>query len=183
MEEKDIIDEVNKKMDESVQKLKEALATVRAGAVNPNVLDKIKIEYYGEMTPIKAVASVNAVSGTQLVVKAFDPTAIKAIIAAIGTSDLGVNPVLDKNVIRINFPPLSGDRRKEFVKQAKGYCEDGKVAIRNIRKDLINKTKKSDEFSEDMEKRIETSIQKAHDEHIKAIDSLFKTKEKELLSI
>ena len=183
MEEREIIQEVGRRMDETVTKLKETLGTVRAGAVSPNVLDKIKIEYYGEMTPIKTVASVTATSGTQLVVKAFDPSAIKAIMAAIGQSDLGVNPVLDKTVIRINFPPLSGDRRKEFVKQAKAYCEDSKVAIRNIRKDSISRMKKSEEFSEDMEKRIENEIQKAHDEHIKTIDNIYKAKEKELLTL
>ncbi len=183
MEEREIIQECSHRMDEAISKLKETLGTVRAGAVSPNVLDKIKIEYYGEMTSIKTVASVTAASGTQLVVKAFDPTAIKAIMAAIGQSDLGVNPVLDKNVIRLNFPPLSGDRRKEFAKQAKAYCEDSKVAIRNIRKDLIAKVKRSEEFSEDMEKRIDTEIQKQHDEHIKAIDAIYKAKEKELLSM
>ena len=182
MEEREIIQECSHRMDEAISKLKETLGTVRAGAVSPNVLDKIKIEYYGEMTSIKTVASVTATSGTQ-VVKAFDPTAIKAIMAAIGQSDLGVNPVLDKNVIRLNFPPLSGDRRKEFAKQAKAYCEDSKVAIRNIRKDLIAKVKRSEEFSEDMEKRIDTEIQKQHDEHIKAIDAIYKAKEKELLSM
>lgn len=183
MEEKDIINEVNQKMDEAIAHLKSSLGTLRAGAVNPSVLDKIKIDYYGEMTSIKAVASVTAASATQLVVKAFDPTAIKAIIAAIGQSDLGVNPVLDQNVIRINFPPLSGERRAEIAKMAKSYCDDNKVTIRNIRKDVINKVKKSEEFSEDMEKRIENEIQKAHDSHIKSIDAIYEAKRKELMTL
>lgn len=183
MEDREIIVEVNRRMDETVSKLKETLGTVRAGAVSPNVLDRIKVEYYGELTPIKNLASVTATSGTQLLVKPFDPESTKAIMSAIGQSDLGVNPVLDKNVIRLNFPPLSGDRRKEFVKQAKAYCEDSKVAIRNIRKDAIARMKRADEFSEDLAKRTETEIQKAHDEHIKTIDSIYKAKEKELLTI
>ena len=106
-----------------------------------------------------------------------------AVFCEQAIGEMGVNPVLDKNVIRLNFPPLSGDRRKEFAKQAKAYCEDSKVAIRNIRKDLIAKVKRSEEFSEDMEKRIDTEIQKQHDEHIKAIDAIYKAKEKELLSM
>jgi len=183
MEEKEIIEETKLRMDECVENLKKSLGTLRAGAVNPMVLDRIKVEYYGEMTPIKNIASITAVSGTQLMIKAFDPTAIKAIIAAIGTSDLGINPVLDQNVIRLNFPPLSEDRRKEIVRMAKSYSEDNKVGIRNIRKDIIGKLKKSEEFSEDMEKRIETQIQKIHDEHIKAIDDLNKAKEKELMTL
>lgn len=183
MEEKEILKEVNAKMDEAIDHLKSSLGTLRAGAVSPSVLDKIKIEYYGEMTSIKTVATVSASSAIQLIVKAFDPTAIKAIIAAIGQSDLGVNPVLDGNIIRINFPPLSGERRNEIAKMAKGYCDDNKVTIRNIRKDMITKIKKSDEFSEDLEKRIEGEIQKAHDAHIKAIDAIYEAKRKELMTL
>lgn len=183
MEEKEILDEVKKKMDESIANLKRSLGTLRAGAVNPTVLDRIKADYYGELTPIKNMASISVANGTSLLIKVFDPSAIKAIVAAIGTSNLGVNPIVDKNVIRLNFPPLSEDRRKEIAKIAKSFTDDNKVTIRNIRKDELNKVKKSEEFSEDMEKRIETQIQKLHDEHIKEIDAIYKAKEKELMSI
>lgn len=183
MEEKDILDETKKQMDEAIDKLKHSLGTLRAGAVSPNVLDRIKADYYGEPTPIKTMASIKVQNGTSLVLTVFDPTAVKAIVAAIGTSDLGVNPVVDKNNIRLNFPPLSGDRRKEICKTAKSYCDDNKVTIRNIRKDEIAKLKKSDEFSEDLEKRIEGEIQKLHDTAIKTIDALYKAKEKELLTL
>ena len=183
MEDKEILSEVNRRMDEAVSKLKEVLGTVRAGAVSPNVLDRIRVEYYGEQTPIKNIASVSAASGTQLIVKPFDPESIRAIMGAIGQSDLGINPILDKNVIRLNFPPLSGDRRKEFAKQAKSYCEDSKVVIRNIRKDAIAKMKRADEFSEDLQKRTESEIQKSHDQHIKDIDNIYKAKEIELLTV
>lgn len=183
MEEKEILDETRLRMDESIENLKRSLATLRAGAVNPTLLDRIKADYYGEMTPIKNMSSISVVNGTQLLIKVFDPSAVKPIVAAIGTSDLGINPIVDKNTIRLNFPPLSQERRKEIAKMAKSFTDDNKVTIRNIRKDMISKMKKSEEFSEDMEKRIEDQIQKIHDEHIKTIDEIYKAKEKELMSI
>lgn len=183
MEEKEVIDNVKKEMNDAINKLKGSLASLRAGAVNPNVLDKIKVDYYGEMTPIKTLAGIKVENGTSLVLKVFDPTSVKAIEAAIGTSNLGVNPNVKGNEIRLNFPPLSGDRRKEIIKEAKGYCDDNKVTIRSIRKNWMDKVKKSDEFTEDLEKRIDASIQKEHDAAIKTIDSLFKAKEQELSRI
>lgn len=183
MEEKEVLDSVKKEMNEVIQKLKESLATLRAGAVNPNVLDKIRVDYYGEMTKINVLAGIHVENGTTLVLKVFDPGAVKGIVAAIGTSNLGINPNVKGNEIRLIFPPLSGDRRKEIIKEAKGYCDEHKVSIRAIRKNWIDKMKKSEEFSEDMEKRIEAAIQKEHDAAIKAIDSLYKAKEQELTNI
>lgn len=183
MEEKEVLDAVKSEMNEAISKLSSSLSTLRAGAVNPNVLDKLRVEYYGEMTPIKTLASVHVEGGTALVLKVFDPTSVKAIEAAIGTSNLGVNPNVKGNEIRLIFPPLSGDRRKEIAKEAKSYCDDNKVTIRSIRKNWIDKVKKSEEFSEDFEKRIEGAIQKEHDNAIKTIDGLYKAKEQELLSI
>ncbi len=183
MDEKEITETAGLEMDEAIEKLKRSLATLRAGAVSPNVLDRIKADYYGEPTPIKNLGSISVQSGTSLLVKVFDPTALKAIVAAIGTSDLGINPNVQGNVIRLNFPPLSGERRQEIAKTAKSYCDDNKVTIRNIRKDYIAKIKKSEEFSEDLEKRIDEQIEKLHDAHIKAIEELYKAKEKELLTL
>lgn len=183
MDENEILNEAKAEMDDSIAKLKGSLSTLRAGAVSPNVLDRIKADYYGEPTPIKNLASISVQNGTSLLLKVFDPGALKPIVAAIGTSDLGVNPNVQGNVIRLNFPPLSGERRQELVKTAKSYCDDNKVTIRNVRKDYITKVKKSGEFSEDLEKRIDDGIQALHDAHIKEIDDLFKVKEKELLTL
>ena len=183
MEEKEVLDSVKTEMNEAINKLKGSLATLRAGAVNPNVLDKIRVDYYGEMTPIKTLAAVRVEGGTALVLKVFDPSSVKSIEAAIGTSNLGVNPNVKGNEIRLNFPPLSGDRRKEIIKEAKGYCDDNKVTIRAIRKNWMDKVKKSEEFSEDLEKRIDAAIQKEHDAGIKTIDSLYKGKEQERSNI
>lgn len=183
MEENEVIASVRAEMNASVDKLKGSLASLRAGAVNPNVLDKIRADYYGEPTPIKTLAAIRVEGGTALVLKVFDPTAVKAVEAAIGTSNLGVNPSVKGNEIRLAFPPLSGDRRKEIVKEAKAYCDDNKVTIRAIRKSWMEKVKKSDEFTEDLEKRIDDAIQKEHDQAIKSIDALFKAKEQELSSI
>ena len=157
MEEKEVLDSVKTEMNEAINKLKGSLATLRAGAVNPNVLDKIRVDYYGEMTPIKTLAAVRVEGGTALVLKVFDPSSVKSIEAAIGTSNLGVNPNVKGNEIRLN--------------------------IRAIRKNWMDKVKKSEEFSEDLEKRIDAAIQKEHDAAIKTIDSLYKGKEQELSNI
>ena len=151
--------------------------------VSPSVLDRILVEYYGEMTPIKAMAGIQTPSSTQLLIRPFDPTTVKAIQQAIGASDLGVNPVVDGGAIRLTFPSLTTERRNEFAKQAKKICEDAKVAIRNIRRDYNEIVKKDKTLSEDVAKSLEKDIQKETDKHIKKIDEIFAAKEKELFTI
>ena len=176
----EIIEECSSKMSKTIEALHTSLATIRSGKVSPSVLDRILVEYYGEMTPIKAMAGIQTPSSTQLLIRPFDPTTVKAIQQAIGASDLGVNPVVDGGAIRLTFPSLTTERRNEFAKQAKKICEDAKVAIRNIRRDY-NEIVKT--LSEDVAKSLEKDIQKETDKHIKKIDEIFAAKEKELFTI
>ena len=178
----EIIEECSSKMSKTIEALHTSLATIRSGKVSPSVLDRILVEYYGEMTPIKAMAGIQTPSSTQLLIRPFDPTTVKAIQQAIGASDLGVNPVVDGGAIRLTFPSLTTERRNEFAKQAKKICEDAKVAIRNIRRDY-NEIKKDKTLSEDVAKSLEKDIQKETDKHIKKIDEIFAAKEKELFTI
>lgn len=115
----EIIEECSSKMSKTIEALHTSLATIRSGKVSPSVLDRILVEYYGEMTPIKAMAGIQTPSSTQLLIRPFDPTTVKAIQQAIGASDLGVNPVVDGGAIRLTFPSLTTERRNEFAKQAK----------------------------------------------------------------
>ena len=150
----EIIEECSSKMSKTIEALHTSLATIRSGKVSPSVLDRILVEYYGEMTPIKAMAGIQTPSSTQLLIRPFDPTTVKAIQQAIGASDLGVNPVVDGGAIRLTFPSLTTERRNEFAKQAKKICEDAKVAIRNIRRDYNEIVKKDKTLSEDVAKSL-----------------------------
>lgn len=179
----EIIEECSSKMSKTIEALHTSLATIRSGKVSPSVLDRILVEYYGEMTPIKAMAGIQTPSSTQLLIRPFDPTTVKAIQQAIGASDLGVNPVVDGGAIRLTFPSLTTERRNEFAKQAKKICEDAKVAIRNIRRDYNEIVKKDKTLSEDVAKSLGKDIQKETDKHIKKIDEIFAAKEKELFTI
>lgn len=175
--------ECEEKMDKSIDALKANLSTIRTGRVSPQVLDRISINYYGEDTPIKNLAGIQTPSATQLLIRPFDPTSLKAIQQAIGESDLGVNPQVDGQLIRLNFPALTEERRNEFSKQARKFCEDSKIAIRNIRRDYNAIVKKDKTLSEDMASNLEDDIQKCTDKHIAMIDSVFAAKDKELHTI
>lgn len=179
----ELISQCSEKMDKAINNLKEGLSTIRAGSVSPNVLDKILCNVYGEMTPIKQLATIQATGALSLVVKPFDPSTTKDINAAIAKSDLGINPAINGNEIRLNFPPLTGERRQEFVKKAKEYCEQAKLAIRNIRRDMNDHVKKEKDLAKDVAKDLENDIQKQTDKHIKEIDELLAKKEKEITSI
>ena len=179
----EIIEECSSKMSKTIEALHTSLATIRSGKVSPSVLDRILVEDYGEMTPIKAMAGIQTPSSTQLLIRPFDPTTVKAIQQAIGASDLGVNPVVDGGAIRLTFPSLTTERRNEFAKQAKKICEDAKVAIRNIRRDYNEIVKKDKTLSEDVAKSLEKDIQKETDKHNKKIDEIFDAKEKEIIKI
>lgn len=179
----EIIEECSSKMSKTIEALHTSLATIRSGKVSPSVLDRILVEYYGEMTPIKAMAGIQTPSSTQLLIRPFDPTTVKAIQQAIGASDLGVNPVVDGGAIRLTFPSLTTERRNEFAKQAKKICEDAKVAIVIFVVIIIEIVKKDKTLSEDVAKSLEKDIQKETDKHIKKIDEIFAAKEKELFTI
>ena len=179
----EILQECSEKMDKAITSYKSTLGTIRTGSISPMILDKIKINYYGEDTPIKNVASINVQSALQMIIRPFDPSALKLIVGAIGDSDLGINPIVDGNQIRLNFPPLSGDRRDEFCKLAKKYSEDAKVAVRNIRRDMNELVKKDKTLRKDMSQDMMNDIQKETDKHIKLIDEILAAKEKEIKTV
>ena len=179
----EIVKTCEAKMNKAIESLHASLATIRSGSVEPSVLDRITIDYYGEKTSIKTIASVSCPSATQMLIKPYDPTSLKAIVSAIGQSDLGINPIVDGSQIRLNFPALTADRRKEFVKRAKEYCDESKVAIRNIRRDCIDVVKKDKTMSKDLAQDLQNDIQKVTDKFNKQIDEIFAKKEKALLTL
>lgn len=179
----EIIKDCQEKMQKTVNSLSSNLAPIRTGRASPAILDKIVIEYYGDMMPINQIATISSPEPRLLVIKPYDQGDVKAIIAAINSSDLGLNPINDGNSIRLIIPALNEERRKELTKLAKKYAEDAKIAIRNIRRDYIDDVKKDKEIPEDLRKKLESEIQKVTDETIIKIDGLCTAKEKEIMSI
>ena len=178
--------EFKERMQKSLDHLASEFATVRAGRANAGVLDHIMVEYYGTPTPIQQVASIGTPDPRSLLIQPWDASLLKGIEKAILASDLGINPQNDGRMIRLVFPPLTEERRKDLVKQTKKYGEDSKVAIRNIRRDAIDKFKKmqkSSEMTEDDYKIAEKDMQKLTDDFIKEIDKIIAKKEKELTEI
>ena len=182
--------EVNKEFDAKMQKTIDVVmsdfASVRAGRANAAVLDKITVDYYGAPTPLNQVAAISSPDPRSLMIQPWDGTLLKAIEKAIQTSDLGINPQNDGRVIRLAFPQLTEERRKELTKQVRKYGEEGKVAVRNIRRDAMEdikkKTKKS-ELTEDDQKNLERELQDMTDKRCKEIDDLTAKKEKELMAV
>ncbi|MBQ9959850.1 MAG: ribosome recycling factor [Oscillospiraceae bacterium] len=173
-------------MKKSVEYLKGELAAVRAGRANPAVLDKLTVDYYGTPTKINAMAAVAVSEARVLVITPWDPSTIKTINKAILASDIGINPTDDGRSIRLVFPQPTEERRKELVKEVRKMGEDGKVAVRNIRRDAIEKFKameKKSEITEDDLKSLTNDIQKVTDAEIKAIDEIVKEKETEVMGV
>ena len=178
--------EFENKMKKTCEALSTQLATIRAGRANASVLDQINVDYYGSPTPVQQLASVGAPDPRSLLIQPWDASVLKGIEKAILASDLGINPQNDGRAIRLVVPPLTEERRKELVKQTKKYGEECKVAIRNIRRDAIEKFKKqqkASEITEDDYKDIEKKVQKLTDEYIKNIDKITAAKDKELTEI
>ena len=178
--------EYSKRMDKSLEHLAEEFGAVRAGRANAKVLDRITVEYYGSETPLNGVATISTPDARTLVIQPWDTTLLKEIQKAIQASDLGINPQNDGKVIRLVFPQLTEERRKELTKQVKKYAEDAKVAMRNIRRDgmdYIKKLKKNSEITEDDQKKAEKDLQDLLDKYIKKADEALAAKEKELMSI
>lgn len=174
------------KMDRTVEVLKEQLNTVRAGRANAAILDKITVEYYGVDTPIGQVAGISVPEARLLVIQPWDGSVLKAIEKAIQKSDIGINPVNDGKVIKLVFPPLTEERRKQLTKVTKGYGEESKTAVRNVRRDAVDYfkgLKKKSEITEDEEKDAEKEVQNITDKHIATIDKVVADKEKELMEI
>ena len=176
----------DEKMLKTIEVVKANFASVRAGRANAGVLDRITVEYYGTPTPLNQVAAVSSPDPRTLVIQPWDGSLLKAIEKAIQTSDLGINPQNDGRVLRLAFPQLTEERRKELTKQVKKYGEEGKVAVRNIRRDAMDeikkKTKKS-EITEDDQKNLEKELQDLTDKRCKEIDELTAKKDRELMAV
>ena len=174
------------KMSKSIDSVSADFASVRAGRANASVLDRIMVDYYGSPTPIQQIASITSPDPRSLVIQPWDTSAVKLIKKAIETSDLGINPQDDGRSLRLAFPQLTEERRKELVKQIHKYAENGKVAIRNIRRDAMDyfkKMEKKSEITEDELKAAEKDLQKMTDDSCKKIDELLAKKEKELMAV
>ena len=174
------------KMEKCMTSLERDFSAVRAGRANPAVLDKVMVDYYGVPTPVNQMAAISVPEARMLVIQPWDGSLLKAIEKAIQTSELGINPQNDGKAIRLSFPQLTEERRKELVKQIRKYTEGGKVAVRNIRRDAMEnfkKQQKASEITEDELKMAEKDLQKLTDDSCKELDKLLENKEKELLSV
>ena len=178
--------EYTKKMEKTLVHLAEEFDAVRAGRANPKVLDRIAVEYYGQETPLNGVATISSPDARTLVIQPWDTSLLKEIQKAIQVSDLGITPQNDGRVIRLIFPQLTEERRKELTKQVKKYAEDAKVAMRNIRRDgmdYVKKLKKESAITEDEQKKAEKDLQDLLDKFTKKVDEATTAKEKELMAI
>ena len=178
--------EYTRKMDKTLEVLKENFGAVRAGRANAKVLDRITVEYYGSETALAGVASISSPDARTLVIQPWDNKLLKDIQKAIQTSDLGINPQNDGRVIRLVFPQLTEERRKDLTKQVKKYAEEAKVAMRNVRRDgmdYVKALKKKSEITEDDQKKAEKDLQDLVDKYIKKVDAACAAKEKELMAI
>ena len=174
------------KMGKSISSLKGEYAAIRANRATAAVLDRITVDYYGTATPINQLAAISVVEARILCIQPWDASTLHPIEKAIQTSDLGINPQNDGRVIRLVFPQLTEERRKDLTKQVRKYAEDAKVAVRNIRRDAVDyvkKAQKKGELTEDDQKKAEKDIQDLTDKHVKKIDEMCAKKEKELMEI
>ena len=177
---------IKEKMEKAINSYAERLAEVRAGRANPAILNKIKIDYYGTPTPINQVAGVSVPEARLIVIQPWDASILKEIEKAILAADIGINPNNDGKVIRLAFPELNEERRKEIVKDIKKMAEEAKVVVRNARRDGIDEAKKlqkDGEITEDELKQAENEIQKITDKNIEEIDTILNNKEKEVMSV
>lgn len=186
MELKELYEMTKERMNKTINALHSEYDSIRAGRASVKVLDKIQADYYGTPTPIAQMASVSNADARTLVIQPWDKSALTLICKAIQTSDLGINPQNDGTVIRLNFPPLTEERRKQLTKDVSKTAEDSKVAVRQIRRDSLDKIKamkKASEITEDDQKQAEEKIQKITDEFVKKIEEIEKAKTAELMEI
>ncbi len=179
----DHLKQAKQSMDKAVEATRREFATVRTGKASTALLDLVRVEAYGNEMPLNQVAGIAAPEPKLLTIQPWDKGLLKAIEKAIQSSELGLTPSNDGNIIRIPLPALTEERRKELVKVVHKYAEEGRVAVRHARADAINKIKKAEHVSEDEKKHGEKDAQKLHDEHLKAIDEVLKAKEAEILEV
>ncbi|MGB9665407.1 MAG: ribosome recycling factor [Ignavibacteria bacterium] len=181
-----VLKETEDKMKKSVEFVRQEFAKIRTGKATTALLDGIKAEYYGSVLPLNQLANISVSDVHTLVVQPWDKSALQSIEKAILTSELGLNPINDGNILRIPIPPLTEERRKDLVKLCKKFAEEGRIAVRNVRREAIEhlrKLEKEEHFSEDDRKRAENEIQKLTDKYIKLIDELLEHKEKEIMEV
>ena len=182
----DFLADAKRRMDKSIEATHTEFNSIRTGRASPALLDRVTIDYYGTPTPLKSLASISAPEPRLLVVQPFDPGAIKNIERAVQESDLGLTPSNDGKVVRLPIPALTEERRKDLVKVVRRVAEDGKVAIRNVRRDIMQHLKElvvNGDVGDDEERRAEAQVQKITDEHTKSIDDLLKVKEAEIMEV
>ena len=182
----DFLADAKRRMDKSIETTHHEFNSIRTGRASPALLDRVTIDYYGTPTPLKSLASISAPEPRLLVVQPFDPGAIKNIERAVQESDLGLTPSNDGKIVRLPIPALTEERRKDLVKVVRRVAEDGKVAIRNVRRDVMQHLKElvvNGDVGDDEERRAEQQVQKITDAHTKSIDDLLKIKEAEIMEV
>ena len=182
----ELIDDAKRRMDKSVEATVHEFNTVRTGRASAGLLDRIQVDYYGQRTPLKQLATINVPEPRMLTIQPFDPSTLKTIERAIQESDLGLTPSNDGRIVRLPIPQLTEERRKELVKVVRHLAEEGRVAIRNVRRDVMHDLKelvRDGEVGDDEERRAEERVQKMTNEHVTRIDELLKRKEEEILEV
>ena len=180
------LENIDEKMDKVVERLEVNFSEIRAGRANPAILNKVQVEYYGAMSPLTQIASVSVPEARLIVIQPWDKSLLSQIVRAIEMAEIGINPMNDGQVIRLNFPELTEERRKDLVKEVKKLSEESKVAIRNVRRDemdLVKAQLKNSEISEDGAKSDEAKIQKKTDDYVAKIDEITAKKEKDIMTV
>ena len=178
--------DVEEQMQNSVDATQRAFNTIRTGRANASLLDRINVDYYGSPTPLKSLANINTPDASTITIQPYDPSSVSLIEKAIQMSDLGLNPSNDGTVVRLNIPPLTSDRRKELVKMASKMAEEGKVGVRNARRDAIDsvrKQEKAKDISEDESRDMQDEIQKLTDKYVKEVEKVLAKKEKDIMTV
>ena len=182
----DLMEDARRRMDKSVEAVRHEFNSVRTGRASPALLDRIHVEYYGQRTPLKQLASISAPEPRLLTIQPFDPSSVRNIERAIQESDLGLTPSNDGRLIRLPIPQLTEERRRELVRLVRHMAEEGRIAVRNVRRDLMSHLKElvdEGEIGADEEHRAEEAAQKLTDEHVKTIDEALKHKEAEIMEV
>ena len=180
------LENIDEKMDKVVERLEVNFSEIRAGRANPAILNKVQVEYYGAMSPLTQIASVSVPEARLIVIQPWDKSLLSQIVRAIEMAEIGINPMNDGQVIRLNFPELTEERRKDLVKEVKKLSEESKVAIRNVRRDemdLVKAQLKNSEISEDEAKSDEAKMQKKTDDYVAKIDEITAKKEKDIMTV
>ncbi len=182
----ELLADAKRRMDGAIEALRTEFGGVRTGRASTALLDRIYVDYYGARTPLKQIASLSTPDPRLISITVFDKSAVNSVVRAIQESDLGLNPNVDGTVVRLNIPTLNEERRRDLVKLVKGMAEEGRVAVRNVRRDVIQdlkELKKEGDISEDEERRAEDDAQKLTDQHVERINELLQRKEEEILEV